>query len=84
MSLLGRASRTGAWLPTWDLITTKNLEIRQRRGLMITRPAEQPDGPAGDAPAAGAVSPSHDGTSPAHAATVIVSRGVPDLLTGLP
>jgi len=24
------------WLPTWDLITTKNLEIRKRRGLMIT------------------------------------------------
>ena len=23
-------------LPTWDLITTKNLEIRKRRGLMIT------------------------------------------------
>jgi hypothetical protein len=30
------ASRTGAWLPTWELITTKNLEIRRRRGLMIT------------------------------------------------
>jgi hypothetical protein len=28
--------RTGAWLPTWDLMTTKNLEIRKRRGLMIT------------------------------------------------
>ncbi len=28
--------RAGAWLPTWDLITTKNLEIRKRRGLMIT------------------------------------------------
>jgi hypothetical protein len=26
----------GAWIPTWDLITTKNLEIRKRRGLMIT------------------------------------------------
>jgi hypothetical protein len=26
----------GAWLPTWDLITTKNLEIRKRRGLLIT------------------------------------------------
>ncbi len=26
----------GAWLPTWDLITTKNLEIRKRRGLIIT------------------------------------------------
>ena len=25
-----------AWLPTWDLLTTKNLEIRKRRGLMIT------------------------------------------------
>ena len=34
----GRRStpKTGAWLPTWDLITTKNLEIRKRRGLMIT------------------------------------------------
>jgi hypothetical protein len=27
---------TIASLPTWDLITTKNLEIRKRRGLMIT------------------------------------------------
>jgi hypothetical protein len=26
----------GAWIPSWDLITTKNLEIRKRRGLMIT------------------------------------------------
>jgi hypothetical protein len=26
----------GAWLPTWDLITTKNLEIRKRRGLIST------------------------------------------------
>jgi hypothetical protein len=24
------------WLPSWDLITTKNLEIRRRRGLVIT------------------------------------------------
>jgi len=31
-----RTPRTGAWLPTWGLITTKNLEIRKRRGLMIT------------------------------------------------
>jgi ABC-type multidrug transport system permease subunit len=31
-----RAPRTGSWLPTWALITTKNLEIRKRRGLMIT------------------------------------------------
>jgi hypothetical protein len=31
-----RTSAIGAWLPTWDLITTKNLEIRKRRGLMIT------------------------------------------------
>ena len=31
-----RMPRAGAWLPTWDLITTKNLEIRKRRGLMIT------------------------------------------------
>ena len=27
---------TGTWLPTWDLITTKHLELRKRRGLMIT------------------------------------------------
>jgi hypothetical protein len=26
---------TLAWLPSWDLISTKNLEIRKRRGLMI-------------------------------------------------
>jgi hypothetical protein len=34
----GRRStpKTSSWLPTWDLITTKNLEIRKRRGLMIT------------------------------------------------
>jgi hypothetical protein len=31
-----RMPGTGPWLPTWDLITTKNLEIRKRRGLMIT------------------------------------------------
>ena len=31
-----RTPPIGAWLPTWDLITTKNLEIRKRRGLMIT------------------------------------------------
>jgi hypothetical protein len=31
-----RAPALGAWLPSWDLITTKNLEIRKRRGLMIT------------------------------------------------
>jgi hypothetical protein len=30
------APAIGAWLPTWDLITTKNLEIRKRRGLIIT------------------------------------------------
>jgi hypothetical protein len=30
------APAISAWLPTWDLITTKNLEIRKRRGLMIT------------------------------------------------
>jgi len=30
------APSIGSWLPTWDLITTKNLEIRKRRGLMIT------------------------------------------------
>jgi hypothetical protein len=30
------APAIAAWLPTWDLITTKNLEIRKRRGLIIT------------------------------------------------
>ncbi len=30
------AAAIGAWLPTWDLITTKHLEIRKRRGLIIT------------------------------------------------
>ncbi|HTU75197.1 MAG TPA: hypothetical protein VMG38_16910 [Trebonia sp.] len=25
-----------AWLPTWDLVSTKNLEIRRRRGFIIT------------------------------------------------
>jgi hypothetical protein len=30
------ASAIGAWLPTWGLISTKNLEIRKRRGLTIT------------------------------------------------
>lgn len=30
------APAIGAWLPTWDLITTKNLEIRRRRGLIGT------------------------------------------------
>ena len=30
------APAIGAWLPTWGLITTKTLEIRKRRGLMIT------------------------------------------------
>jgi hypothetical protein len=28
--------RLGAALPTWDLIATKHLELRKRRGLMIT------------------------------------------------
>jgi hypothetical protein len=28
--------RSKPWTGTWDLITTKNLEIRKRRGLMIT------------------------------------------------
>jgi hypothetical protein len=30
------AAAIGACLPTWDLITTKHLEIRKRRGLIIT------------------------------------------------
>jgi hypothetical protein len=29
------ASRLLSWIPTWGLITTKNLELRKRRGLMI-------------------------------------------------
>jgi hypothetical protein len=31
-----RLPRRLAWLPSWDLITTKNLEIRRRRGLITT------------------------------------------------
>jgi len=27
--------RLGAWLPTWDMITTRHLEQRKRKGLMI-------------------------------------------------
>jgi hypothetical protein len=30
------ARRLGASVPTWDLIATKHLELRKRRGLMIT------------------------------------------------
>ena len=30
------APAIAAWLPTWDLITTKNLEIRKRHSLIIT------------------------------------------------
>jgi hypothetical protein len=30
------APAIGAWLPTWGLITTKNLEIRKRRALITT------------------------------------------------
>jgi hypothetical protein len=30
------APAIGAWLPTWNLITTKNMEIRKRHGLIIT------------------------------------------------
>jgi len=30
------AAANGNWLPTWDLIATKHLEIRKRRGLIIT------------------------------------------------
>jgi hypothetical protein len=30
------ASRYWAWLPSWDLITAKHLELRKRRGVMIT------------------------------------------------
>jgi hypothetical protein len=30
------ARRLGASLPTWDLIATKHLELRKRRGLMVT------------------------------------------------
>jgi ABC-type transport system involved in multi-copper enzyme maturation permease subunit len=30
------AGRYWSWLPSWDLITTKHLELRKRRGVMIT------------------------------------------------
>jgi hypothetical protein len=29
-------SRSRAWLPSWGLITTKHLELRKRRGVMVT------------------------------------------------
>lgn len=29
-------SRFWAWLPSWDLITAKHLELRKRRGVMVT------------------------------------------------
>lgn len=29
------AEHFGAWIPTWDLVTTKLLEIRRRHGLMV-------------------------------------------------
>ncbi|MGD0743387.1 MAG: hypothetical protein ABSA31_08930 [Acidimicrobiales bacterium] len=32
----GSSRGAGSWIPTWDLIATKQLELRKRRGLMIT------------------------------------------------
>ena len=32
----GAGERSGGWVPTWGLIATKFLELRKRRGLMIT------------------------------------------------
>jgi hypothetical protein len=31
----GLLGGTGSWIPTWGLITTKQLELRKRRGLMV-------------------------------------------------
>ncbi len=30
-----RTGDTGSWIPTWGLISTKQLELRKRRGLMV-------------------------------------------------
>jgi hypothetical protein len=35
-ALSARRATAAGWLPTWALIATKNLEIRKRRGLVIT------------------------------------------------
>src|ERR1700731_412194 len=29
------ADRRGSWIPTWGMITTRLMELRKRRGLMI-------------------------------------------------
>jgi hypothetical protein len=31
----GRNDRPGSWIPTWRMITTRFIELRKRRGLMI-------------------------------------------------
>jgi hypothetical protein len=31
----GSFAGPGSWIPSWDLITTKQLELRKRRGLMV-------------------------------------------------
>ena len=31
----GSVTGPGSWIPSWDLITTKQLELRKRRGLMV-------------------------------------------------
>ncbi len=33
--VLGRSDHRGSWIPTWNMITTRFMELRRRRGLMI-------------------------------------------------
>jgi hypothetical protein len=35
VSLTHRADRRGSWIPTWGMVTTRFMELRRRRGLMI-------------------------------------------------
>jgi hypothetical protein len=34
-SLSGQSDHRGSWIPTWSMITTRFMELRRRRGLMI-------------------------------------------------
>src|SRR5665213_3150636 len=30
-----RSDRRGSWIPTWSMVTTRLMELRRRRGLMV-------------------------------------------------
>src|ERR1700691_119317 len=34
-SLGGQSDHRGSWIPTWGMVTTRFMELRKRRGLMI-------------------------------------------------